>query len=574
MEEDLLDRRRYVLSGFDDCCPSDTISMYIHSCSHGAEHSWEAVSGDSIVVTFEEDIGVSGDILIVAGQSVVEECKKHGPQTFGNVVLTGGGNLNCKHIAHIPGPVKISAVILKVLQLCESKQAATVSIPTIGIGIDGCLPEDFAKAMLQGVKVHLLCTPFSSLKTIFILAFEDRNYDGIKKYFNKPSNSKNLRAGTQITAVPVITHDLPPNQVKIKDALIELKKGNITAETVEAIVNSTNEDVNLKNGVSGAILYAAGSAVEDECAKIRPLSGNDARLTSGGSLQCDFIIHIVGPRNIEQAVERVKNVLKHCESRWITSVSFPAIGTGGGGMMFPESVTALLLGIKAHLSKHEFSALKQIFLVVDQVQAMQEGQQVLRSWTRMTQDTADDDDSSNASSCEGDCSATTAEIGPVKVKLLCGDITEEKTDAIVSSTNTSLNLKSGVSGAILNAAGKAVVDECTNIGNQPGDGVVITKPGNLKVKYIIHMVGQTKEKDIISSMLKVFKMCEDHQIQSVSFPALSTGGGKLHAVDVGNAMVTAVEEHIESTKTSSIMDVHIVIFQTDMFQDFLKSLMK
>ena len=52
------------------------------------------------------------------------------------------------------------------------------------------------------------------------------------------------------------------------------------------------------------------------------------------------------------------------------------------------------------------------------------------------------------------------------------------------------------------------------------------------------------------------------------------GYGKLHAVDVGNAMVTAVEQHIKSTKTSSIMDVHIVIFQTDMLQDFLKSLMK
>ena len=56
MEEDLLDRR-YVLSGFDDCCPSDTISVYIHSCSHGAEHSWEAAGGDSIEVTFKEDIG-------------------------------------------------------------------------------------------------------------------------------------------------------------------------------------------------------------------------------------------------------------------------------------------------------------------------------------------------------------------------------------------------------------------------------------------------------------------------------------------------------------------------------------
>ena len=41
--------------------------------------------------------------------------------------------------------------------------------------------------------------------------------------------------------------------------------------------------------------------------------------------------------------------------------------------------------------------------------------------------------------------ATTAEmlIRPVKVKLFCGDITKEKTDAIVSSTNASLNRNSG-----------------------------------------------------------------------------------------------------------------------------------
>ena len=59
-----------------------------------------------------------------------------------------------------------------------------------------------------------------------------------------------------------------------------------------------------------------------------PLKGNDAGVTSGGNLQCDFIIHIVGPKSVEQAVERVMNVLEHCEYKQIPSVSFPAIGTG------------------------------------------------------------------------------------------------------------------------------------------------------------------------------------------------------------------------------------------------------
>ena len=54
-------------------------------------------------------------------------------------------------------------------------------------------------------------------------------------------------------------------------------------------------------------------------------------------------------------------------------------------MKFKESVAALLSGIEDHFSEHKFSALKQIFLVVDQVKAMKECQQVLLSWTQVTQ---------------------------------------------------------------------------------------------------------------------------------------------------------------------------------------------
>ncbi|XP_059896101.1 protein mono-ADP-ribosyltransferase PARP14-like isoform X5 [Gadus macrocephalus] len=515
----------------------------------------------------------------------------------GDVIMTIVGTLKSKRLIYAAIPVwgksnsdlnstHLVTAVLQSLLKGANHQCGSLGMPALGCGTFGCPVKDSCEAIMKGISgfIGLGC---GSMTTIHLTESDPKTVEGFKSALESLGYHPTDPTKTKIPLIPSSpgasqTVALPPLQVsntivKIKSALIELKKGNITAETVKAIVNSTNEDVNLKNGVSGAILNAAGSAVEVECVKIRPLRGNDAGVTSGGSLQCDFIIHIVGPKSLEQAVERVKNVLKHCEDKKIPSVSFPAIGTGGGGMKFQDSVFALLSGIEAHFSKHKFSALKQIFLVVDQVKAMKECQQVLLSWTQVTQDLCDDDDSNNESSGDDDNSgATTAEmfIGRVKVKLFCGDITKEKTDAIVSSTNASLNLNSGVSGAILNAAGQAVVDECNNLGNQPGDGVVITKPGNLTAKHIIHMVGQTKVKDIISSMLKVFKMCEDHKIQSVSFPALSTGAGKLCAVDVGNAMVTAVEDHIKMTKTPSLKDVHIVIFQTNMFQDFRKSLKK
>ena len=57
-----------------------------------------------------------------------------GPLVTGSVLLTGAGNLNCDHIAHISESNMITGSILNVLQLCESKQAATVSIPALGTG--------------------------------------------------------------------------------------------------------------------------------------------------------------------------------------------------------------------------------------------------------------------------------------------------------------------------------------------------------------------------------------------------------------------------------------------------------
>uniref|UniRef100_A0A4W5QQB4 Poly [ADP-ribose] polymerase n=1 Tax=Hucho hucho TaxID=62062 RepID=A0A4W5QQB4_9TELE len=452
--------------------------------------------------------GVSGAILKAAGKSVADECKIIGMLKADGVVLTRGGNLNCKNIAQMVGPKNSADIITsieKVLQLCESQNAATVSIPTIGT------------VMIHGVR-------------------------------------------------------------------IEMRKGNITQDTVRGIVNSTNADISLTGGVSAAIIKAAGSAIEQECKTICPLRADAVGVTSGGALQCDFIIHILGPHSVADATRRVTKVLECCEDKQITTVSFPAVGTGGGGLSGTDSIGAILQGIQDHLSQCSSSTIiKLIYIVIYEDKILQEFQLGLNQWktSQMVEDNSDDDledeDDSDMwntnSEEEDDTSVQTgntieARIGPVKVKVVCGDITKEKTDAIVSSTNSSLDLNRGVSGAILKAAGQTVVDECKALGTQPSDGVVMTKPGNLKTKHIIHMVGQTKEKEITSSMLKVLKMCEDKKIQSVSFPALGTGAGNLGAVQVGNAMMAAIADLLISIRTPSVTTIHIVIFQAKMIKDF------
>ncbi|KAL7881372.1 hypothetical protein AOLI_G00082200 [Acnodon oligacanthus] len=530
------------------------------------------------------DTGVSGAILKAAGQSVVDECKKHGPQKPDGVVLTSGGNLSCKHIAQMVGPNRaadITASIEKVLNLCEGQMAATVAIPAIGTGRGGIGGNESIKAIFTGLENHLSQFMSSCLTEITVVVFEQKIFDSYCSYFKERTKNVN----TPLKVAQTAQTKMPANQVKIGGVRIEVKKGNIINETVRAIVNTTNNQMNLTSGVSGAIFKAAGPSVQQECQKHGPLQSNTAAVTSAGNMQCDYIIHIMGPHFTADASLRVKKALERCEEKQISTVSFPAVGTGGGGLKSAESITAMLQGFDDHLSKRISTAIKLVYVVVDRDEVLQEFLQGLKQWATNPQQDSDDeldedsDESSYSSNGESSYSSeeeeedarsaatTEAIIGQVKVKVLCGDITKETTEVIVNSTNTSLNLSSGVSGAILKAAGQTVVEECKKLGTQPSDGVVLTKGGNLPVKNIVHMVGQKNEKEITRCMYNVLKKCEENKIQSVSFPALGTGAGNLAAAQVAKAMIDAVS-NFSIDSPAFLKSVHIVIFQPKMLPDF------
>ncbi|KAG7463857.1 hypothetical protein MATL_G00181160 [Megalops atlanticus] len=536
------------------------------------------------------DTGVSGAILKAAGKSVVDECTKLGTQKADGVVVTGGGNLQCKHIIQMVGPNKTAdttASTEKVLKLCESKMIATMSIPAIGTGRGNMKPEQSIEAVLKGLENHLSQTTSSCIKTIFIVAFEQKVFDSFCDYFaernQQPRQSKQASTGPPLANVQSGSTQLPDNQVKIHNVRIEVKKGNITMETVRGIVNTTNKELNLKGGVSGAIFRAAGLSVEEECKMFGPQGDDGVVVTKGGALQCDFIIHMVGPHSTAAVTSQVEKVLEQCEKNQITTVSFPAVGTGGGGLNAMDVITAMLQGFNNHLSQRNSTVLKLIYIVIDQDKVLQQFLQGIKQWTKRD-DSGDEADDENDES-EGVWSTMSEDededvgegdftgnieilIGPIKVRAVCGNITEERTDAIVNSTNTTLDLNSGVSGAILKAAGQTVVDECTALGTQPNNGVVTTKAGNLHAKNIVHMVGQTKEKEISNSMYNVLVACNNIKAQSVSFPALGTGAGNLAASQVANAMLFAIGSFVLDNRNPSVTTIHIVIFQPKMMSDF------
>jgi O-acetyl-ADP-ribose deacetylase (regulator of RNase III) len=114
------------------------------------------------------------------------------------------------------------------------------------------------------------------------------------------------------------------------------------------------------------------------------------------------------------------------------------------------------------------------------------------------------------------------------IRLVEGDITELTTDAIVNAAGESLIMGGGVAGAIRRRGGESIQKECNRIGRTPVGTAVITTGGRLSAKYVIHAVGPRmgegdEEKKLYSATLSALKLADKHNLNSIAFPAISTG---------------------------------------------------
>ncbi|MGW0476320.1 O-acetyl-ADP-ribose deacetylase [Streptomyces coeruleorubidus] len=121
---------------------------------------------------------------------------------------------------------------------------------------------------------------------------------------------------------------------------IELVQGDITRESVDAIVNAANSSLLGGGGVDGAIHRRGGPAILEECRKLRAsrygkgLRTGQAVATTAGDLDARWVIHTVGP--VFSATEDRSALLASCyrESLRVAdelgarTVAFPAISTG------------------------------------------------------------------------------------------------------------------------------------------------------------------------------------------------------------------------------------------------------
>lgn len=143
-------------------------------------------------------------------------------------------------------------------------------------------------------------------------------------------------------------------------ARLELTRGDITHETVDAIVNAANSELAGGGGVDGAIHRAGGPGILEECRRIRrergPLPPGQAVLTTAGKLPCRHVIHTVGPiwrggrsREAEILASCYRNSLALAVEHGLVSVAFPSISTGAYGYPVADAARVAVAAVREAL---------------------------------------------------------------------------------------------------------------------------------------------------------------------------------------------------------------------------------
>lgn len=154
-----------------------------------------------------------------------------------------------------------------------------------------------------------------------------------------------------------------------KAAIIVLK-GDITDQATDAIVNAANNHLWMGAGVAGAIRRRGGPDIETEAVAKGPIMVGESVLTGAGTLPARYVVHaaVMGQDLATDAAKiraATRSALRLAEEQELTSISFPALGTGVGG--FPVRQCASIMLAEARRIARSSRSLREIrFVLIDE----------------------------------------------------------------------------------------------------------------------------------------------------------------------------------------------------------------
>jgi O-acetyl-ADP-ribose deacetylase (regulator of RNase III) len=159
----------------------------------------------------------------------------------------------------------------------------------------------------------------------------------------------------------------------------------------------------------------------------------------------------------------------------------------------------------------------------------------------------------------------TKKIHGVVLETLQGDITSQPDiEAVVNAANAQLMPGGGVAGAIHRAAGPKLAEECKSLAPIKPREAVITDAYNLPNSFVIHCLGpvygvdKPEDELLKKCYINALNIAEDNNINSIAFPAISTGAFGYPLRDATKiALKTVVEE---TKKLKKVKKIRFVLF--------------
>ena len=267
-------------------------------------------------------------------------------------------------------------IVKKCLNEAQKRSLSSIAIPAIGTGNLGFPHDRVAAASVDEVLTFSTNNPNSTLKEVHLVVY-DKDLSSVQAFRTELQNRNGSKAGlapppaaaaaapapaapaakrgskkrhgsrgvTTKRSVPEastgvddtferVSEVLDPlkPEITIGSVTVQAETGDITKEISDAIATLSNDqlDVALGGGVGKAILNAGGPTIQAECSSLGSQLPGSIAVTGAGKLQTKKIYHMVPDHKI--SMPSIKDCIAEClrkaDSDGLTSISFPAVGTG------------------------------------------------------------------------------------------------------------------------------------------------------------------------------------------------------------------------------------------------------